>query len=768
MPRLNLPELDWGTNCVRSVQAGCLEGRCPTLFPAPVALGAAFNDDIVHKMAQTIAGELRALYVGGVGEHHPSGLPHVGLSCWSPTINIARDPRWGRNFESPSEDPTHASHYAANYVRGLQEGEDPRYLKAAATLKHFSVYNVEGKASNHTRHSLDAVTTKRDLQETYWPAFKAAIQLGNAKGIMCSYNAVNGVPSCANPEMQNLLLRKRWGFSGYITGDSGAVEDIYTAKDAARPGHGFTETPEAGVAAALNAGTDMASSLKLGDHATGSPYTWFGADAVSLGLVQPAIIDQAVSRTLRLRFQLGLMDPVADQPYFNVTAANVSSDAARALNARAALEGLVLLKNGPAGATGLGPDSVLPFARGLKLAVIGPHGNATAALLHGYAGQVCPGGFADYSCLTTPFEALRAANAEGGGETTLAPGSAVTGNDTAGYAAAAQAAAEADAVVLCVGLDRTVEDESRDRPRLGLPDVQKGLVDRVLAAGKPTAVVLFNGGALAVDALVDAPGVAILEAWYPSVAGSAAVAAVLFGDASPSGKLPVTVYPEAYADEAAALEDMSMTAAPGRTYKYYTGTPLYPFGFGLSYTTFDIKLRPPPPQDGPPELFVGGRDGNYTDDVAQIAFDIFNTGNRTGAETMLCYFKPGAGLTPPGETVVPRKVLLAYMKMGFNVSGSGTIGFNVPARYFSTVDAGGEEWVVPGNHSLVVTNGNDQTIEQFYAIKTPDMQPVKVAPFDLAPSPGPTPPGVNAGGRIGDRPTAVVLRQWAGARDEDS
>lgn len=211
-----------------------------------------------------------------------------------------------------------------------------------------------------------------------------------------------------------------------------------------------------------------------------------------------------------------------------------------------------------------------------------------------------------------------------------------------------------------------------------------------------------------------------------------------------------------------------MTAAPGRTYKYYTGTPLYPFGFGLSYTTFDIKLRPPPPQDGPPELFVGGRDGNYTDDVAQIAFDIFNTGNRTGAETMLCYFKPGAGLTPPGETVVPQKVLLAYMKMGFNVSGSGTIGFNVPARYFSTVDAGGEEWVVPGNHSLVVTNGNDQTIEQVYAIKTPDMQPVKVAPFDLAPSPGPTPPGANAGGRIGDRPTAEILRQWAGARDEDS
>ena len=746
--RLHLPELDFGTNCIRSVQSRC-GSKCSTHFPSPVSLGATWNADLVQQMAGYISTELRALYMEGVGENHPSGLPHVGLSCWSPTINLNHDPRWGRNFESPSEDPTLLTFYAVRYVKGLQEGEDPRYIKAAATLKHFSVYNVEGNApgSNYTRFTIDAKVDKRDMAESYWPAFKQAITLGQAKGVMCSYNRVNGIPSCANSELQNLLLRRKWGFNGYITGDSGAVECIYQT-------HNYTLTPVGGVSAALLAGTDMASSLKMAYYATGSPYQWHLPTALSQGSVQMSDIDRSVSRLLKLRFELGIMDPVDDQPYFKYGPDDIGSPNATAANLQMALESLVLLKNGPSDApAGVGPDSVLPFSIGDSVAVIGPHAKAQAALMHGYLGQVCPEGEYNFDCLQTPLEAIEAVNANG--TTTYAQGCEVL-DGTKDFDAAVAAAKAAEKVVLFLGLNKTIEDESRDRSYIGLPQVQKDLAAAVLAVGKPTTVVLFNGGAVAVDTLVDIDHLAILEAWYPSTEGPRAIAQTIFGQNSPGGKMPVTVYPEAYAENV-SLEEMSMTKSPGRGYRYYTGDVQYPFGFGLSYTHFEVNLRPENTLGAEPEVIyfsgteVGPRaptvvtgavgetlaPAGGANEVVQIALDIFNRGNYAGAEIIQCFFIPGAGM--PGE-ILPKKVMISFNKGGFDVGGSMTIGFGVPVEFFSTTDSQGDTWVVPGLHTLRVTDGSFNTLERQYQLKTPDGNPVKVFPFDMTPESSPDDP----------------------------
>ena len=755
VPRLHLPELDFGTNCIRSVQSRC-GSKCSTHFPSPVSMGAAWNDDLVTNMSSIIATELRALYMEGVGENHPSDLPHVGLSCWSPTINLNHDPRWGRNFESPSEDPTLVTNYAVRYVKGLQEGEDPRYTKVIATLKHFSAYNVEGnaKGSNHTRFTIDAQLDKRDMAESYWPAFKQAVTLGRAKGVMCSYNRVNGVPSCANGELQNLLLRRKWGFDGYITGDSGAIECIYKT-------HNYTLTPVGGVSAALLAGTDMASSLRLRYYGTGSPYQWHLPAALDAGSVRQADVDRSVSRLLKLRFELGIMDPIDDQPYFKYGPDDIGTDHAVSQNYQMAAESLVLLKNGPSDAPpGLGPNSVLPYNMGDSVAVIGPHAQAQAALMHGYNGQVCPEGEYDYTCLTTPLDAVKAANANG--TTTYAKGCEVHGGPT-DFEEAVAAVQAADKAILFLGLNSSIENESRDRSYIGLPHPQKELAAAVLAVGKPTTVVLFNGGAVSVDPLVDKDNVAILEAWYPSTEGPRAVADAIFGHVNPSGKMPVTVYPEAYAQNV-PLEEMSMTKSPGRGYRYYTGETQFPFGFGLSYTKFEVDLRPvlgEVPDEPVSLLFSGEVAGQRrpsttagpwrasppvpalsgeANDVVGIAVDVFNRGERDGALVLQCYFVPGVGL--PGE-LLPQKVLLSFNKIFLTVDpshGSATLGFGIPIEFFSTTDAAGDAWVVPGVHTLRVTNGADLTVERQYKLDTPDGNPVKVFPFDMAPEPSPDQP----------------------------
>ena len=323
VPHLGVPEYDWGTNCIHGVQSRCTQPltkgdnstiRCPTSFPNPIGLGAAFNRSLWHMMASVIGIELRALWLQGVGENHADNLPHVGLNCWSPNINIARDPRWGRVLETTGEDPVLTGAFGEEYTLGLQQSDDPdlqRYLQAVVTLKHFAAYSVESY-EGVSRHDYDADVSPYDAATTFFPAWRQSIRYGQARGVMCSYNEVNGVPSCASSFLLQDVLRGPaegggFGFDGYVTSDSGAIQDIYD-----NASHGYANFPEEGVALALNASCDVDSSLAEGDEDTGSPYMWYAQGAVDRGLlVESDAVDNAMNRTLFLRFELGLFDGVS-------------------------------------------------------------------------------------------------------------------------------------------------------------------------------------------------------------------------------------------------------------------------------------------------------------------------------------------------------------------------------------------------------------------------------------------------------------------------
>jgi len=360
--RIGLPEYDWGVNCIHGVQTTC--GRnskgeimCPTSFPNPNALGASFNASMWREMGSIIGVELRSLWLQGATEASAwSGKPHAGLDCWSPNVNIARDPRWGRNQEVASEDPYINGVFGTMYTKGLQEGEDDRYVQAISTLKHWDAYSLED-ADNYTRHNFDAKISNYTLADSYFPAFKASVTEGGALGVMCSYNAVNGVPTCANSFL-NGVLRGEWNFSGYITSDTGAVADIYEQ-------HKYVATGEEATCAALrDGGTDMDSGAVYSDNLLAAI-----ADPQKYGCSIDDV-HTALHRTLGLRFKLGLFDPIEDQPYWHVSVDAVNTTASQETNKLATRESMVLLQNDA--------DKGLPFKTGSHVAVIGPHGQAQA------------------------------------------------------------------------------------------------------------------------------------------------------------------------------------------------------------------------------------------------------------------------------------------------------------------------------------------------------------------------------------------------------
>ena len=544
--RLGLPEYDWGANCIHGVQTTC--GRnsageimCPTSFPNPNALGATFNRSLWREMGSIIGVELRSLWLQGATEASTwSGRPHAGLDCWSPNVNIARDPRWGRNQEVPSEDPFINGVFGTAYTKGLQEGEDPRFLQAIVTLKHWDAYSLED-ADGRTRHDFDAIISNFTLADTYWPAFKASVQEGKAHGVMCSYNSVNGVPTCANAFLDH-VLRDEWGFDGYITSDTGAVADIYK-------NHHYSPTAEAATCAALrDGGCDLDS---------GSVYSPHLLPALAQGLCDMSDVKQALRRTLGLRFRLGLFDPIEDQPYWHVSKDAVNTTASQETNKRAARESMVLLQN----------DGTLPLPKGKTIAVVGPHAKANAALVGNYLGQLCPDRVGSYTCIQTPFDAIAALNSPGA--VTYSAGCDVTKAITGGVDAAVAACKAADSCVLALGIDEAVEGESHDRTEIDLPAPQHELAAAVLALKKPTAIFLLNGGMVGIEA-EKASGAPIIEAFYPGFWGAEAIATTLFGDnENLGGKMPITTYPTSYlAQPSINMSNMAMEpvdGGPGRS-----------------------------------------------------------------------------------------------------------------------------------------------------------------------------------------------------------
>ncbi|TYZ57633.1 hypothetical protein PybrP1_003385 [[Pythium] brassicae (nom. inval.)] len=677
--RLGLPEYNWGANCVHGVQSTC-GTRCATSFPNPVNIGALFEPRAALEMAQVVGWELRALWLEGARENYAAG-PHLGLDCWAPNININRDPRWGRNMETPSEDPLVNARYAVAYTRGLQEGKDPRYLQAVVTLKHWLAYSFESYAGVD-RMEFDAVVTKYDFADTYFPAFRAAVVDAGAKGVMCAYNSLNGVPMCANDAMTRRLLRDTLGFDGYVTSDSGAVRGIFEKRH-------YTATLCDAGRLALQSGTDVNS---------GGVYHDCLAPLVAAHKLNVSFVDAAARRTLALRFQLGLFDPIADQPYWHVPPSEVNTPAAQTLSLDMTRRSLVLLQN-------LKATLPLQRTRGTTLAVLGPHATARAGMMGNYYGQICHGDYLELGCVQTPADALK----HKVDRVVYARGCDINDTSTAGFAEALAATKQADAVVLFLGIDTSIEREAADRESIELPAVQLQLLKRVRRLGKPTVVVLFNGGVIGAEEIVlHTDG--LVEAFYPGFYGAQAVADVLFGDHNPGGKLPVTMYRSNYVDSV-SMTSMSMTKYPGRSYRYYKEVPVFPFGFGLSYTTFSLASADSRGRAGE---FRPGSDFKRVQAVAadlpaKYRVLVSNDGKVAGDEVVFAFFRP-LSTDATGPATLLNQQLFDYQRVHLAPQQVVELEFSVADTTLALVDDAGNLTLFPGFYEVFFTNGADQRV----------------------------------------------------------
>lgn len=502
------------------------------------------------------------------------------------------------------------------------------------------------------------------LATTYFPAFRQSVVGGGAKGVMCSYNALNGIPTCASPFLRD-VLRGEWGFTGYITSDTGALDDIWRA-------HKYVPTEGAAACEALvNGTTDISSDVTYHNALLGC---------------DKAAITAALTNTFSLRFQLGLFDPVEDQPYWHVPLSEVGTPQADALNLLATLSSMVLLKN--AGGT-------LPLKKGVRVAVVGPHANATDALVGNYLGQLCPDD--TLACVESPFTAIQRANV--GGVTRLAKGPGLTKNNSAAWEAAVAEAAAADVVVLCLGIDGSIEGESNDRTSIDLPAVQHAFAAAIGALGKPTALVLVHGGSLDTAAERDSAAIgAIVDAFYPGTKGAAAIAATLFGDNDHlGGKMPYTTYPADYVG-AIKMSEMELDVGPGRSHRFYGGPVVYPFGAGLSLTTFSLALAAGPPTAALRTEAAPSANVTYTVRVA-------NTGAAPGDEVVQAYFQPRSTPAQPASKL--KQQLFDYARVHLAPGGTADVSFVVNSATLRLVDrASGNLVSSPGEFNVVFTNGN--------------------------------------------------------------
>ncbi|KAL6296964.1 hypothetical protein ACE6H2_005106 [Prunus campanulata] len=560
IPRLGIPSYEWWSEALHGVADvgkginlyGTISNA--TSFPQVILTAASFNEHLWYRIGQVIGTEARALYNAGQA---------TGMTFWAPNINIFRDPRWGRGQETPGEDPLVVGKYAVSYVRGVQgdsfEGGKLKVggrLQASACCKHFTAYDLDNWKSV-TRFGFDARVSEQDLADTYQPPFKSCVQQGQASGIMCAYNRVNGVPSCADYNLLTKVARGQWDFHGYITSDCDAVSII-------RDVQGYAKTPEDAVGDVLKAGMDVNCGSYLKDHTK---------SAVQQKKLDVSEIDRALHNLFSIRMRLGLFDgSPLEQPYGNIGPDQACSKEHQALALEAAQDGIVLLKNS-------GRLLPLPKSKAISLAVIGPNANASETLLGNYHGRPCKS--------ITPLKALQVyakyTNYEAGCDTVKCPQATID--------KAVEAAKAADYVVLIMGLDQSQEREAHDRRHLGLPGKQEELISSVAkAAKKPVILVILSGGPVDITpAKYDKKIGGILWAGYPGEAGGIALAEIIFGDHNPGGRLPVTWYTQDYVK--IPMTDMRMrpdtkTGYPGRTYRFYKGGNVYNFGFGLSYSNY--------------------------------------------------------------------------------------------------------------------------------------------------------------------------------------
>ncbi|MGH8147586.1 MAG: glycoside hydrolase family 3 C-terminal domain-containing protein [Rhodanobacteraceae bacterium] len=790
IPRLGVPAYDWWNEGLH----GFARDGFASVFPQSIGLAASWDPALLQQVGKVVSVEARAKFNAlAAGSNHAR---YQGLTIWAPNINIDRDPRWGRGQETYGEDPYLTGRLAVAFIRGIQ-GPDPEHPRAIATPKHFAVHS----GPEPGRDGFDVDVSPHDLEATYLPAFRMAVTQGHAGSVMCAYNALHGTPVCADKWLLTTLLRKDWGFKGYVVSDCDAVADM-TEFHYYRPDNAQSS------AAAIKAGTDLDC---------GHAYAALGK-AVQEGFVKSATLDRSLVRLFAARYRLGILGDDQDNPYARIGADQIDSPAHRQLALKAALESIVLLKNAHA---------TLPLHPGIKLAVVGPdadtletleasyHGTArapvtplqglrqrfgadhisyaqgspitagvpipipeTALRTDGHAGlrgeyfantdfsgtprvtridrridfdwdrvaptpgldpdhyavrwtgELIPPGPGDY---TLAIHVDRCFDCRGhdpvrlyldGKEIIDNPGNGKPMRATLHFAdtspraiklemvhsgqdkgirlqwlapAAAQLAKaeavvrHANVVVAFVGLSPDVEGESLpidvpgfdhgDRTRIELPAAQRMLLERVAATGKPLVVVLMAGGAVAIDWAQQHTD-AILDAWYPGESGGTAIAQVLAGDYDPAGRLPVTFY-----RSTRDLPPYVSYAMKGRTYRYFEGTPLYPFGYGLSYTTFAYA----DPILSTTRLKAGA--------TLKVSAEVRNTGTRAGDEVVEVY------LDYPKSPLAPRHALVGVRRVHLDPGQDRRVTFELSPRRLSTVDAAGQRAVVAGHYRVFIAGG---------------------------------------------------------------
>jgi len=637
IPRLEIPPYDWWCECLH----GVARAGIATVFPQAIGLAATWNTDLLHRVASAISDEARAKY------HEASRrgyyARYFGLTYWSPNVNLFRDPRWGRGQETYGEDPYLTGRMGVAFVRGLQ-GDDPTYLKLVATPKHFAAHSgPEGE-----RHTFDTLVAPRDLYETYLPHFKATVQEGGAMSVMSAYTRLNGEACTASPTLLSRILREEWGFTGYVVSDCGAIEDIYT-------NHKVIRIKEAAISYAVQAGCDLCC---------GEAYEGL-VTAVREGYLEESAIDQALTRLFTARFRLGMFDPQELVPYAQIPYDVVACPAHRTLALQAARESIVLLKN----------DGVLPLRKDIPvIGVLGPDANVPDVLFANYNGN--PTG------AVTPLQGI-VEKVFPTSNVIYHAGCELSGDTDFVFYEAREIIGQADVLIAVVGLSPALENEegagSPDRPTLDLPKPQQALLEMIQASGKPYVVVLLNGGALSVNwAQAHAP--AIIEAWYPGEVGGTAIADVLFGDYNPAGRLPVTCYTSL--DQLPPYGEYSPV---GRTYRFFSGEPLYRFGHGLSYTTFTYS-----------ELTISATHltaGEHLTVTVQVA----NTGEFAGDEVVQLYLSDVIASVP-----VPLRQLQGFQRLHLQPGATQTVTFTLtPEQMVAFTDAG-QPFIEPGVFQLAV------------------------------------------------------------------
>ncbi len=819
--RLGIPEYNWWNECLHGVARAGLA----TVFPQAIGLGATWNKDLMFKISTAISDEARAKHHEFVRE----GKRYIyqGLTFWSPNINIFRDPRWGRGQETYGEDPFLTGKLAVQFIKGLQ-GNDPKYFKTIATVKHFAVHS----GPEPKRHYFDAQTNERDFRETYLPQFEMGIKEGKAYSVMCAYNRYEGEACCGSSRLLTNILRKEWHFPGYVVSDCGAIGDIYKY-------HKIVESPEEAAALAVKSGTDLECSTTF-EHLN---------KAVEENLITEKEIDVAVKRVFTARFKLGMFDPPEMVPYTQIPYSVVDNEEHHMLALQAARESIVLLKN---------ENNLLPLKKNVgTVAVIGPNADEWMMLLGNYNGvpsdpitplrgikeklagyskvlfakgselvkgvptfDVIPSSVlfheenkkglkADYynnydmnglalfseidsvvdkywgdksprkdidddnfsvvwngeiipeksgeyilgiitTCnvnvylnkkeiINTKYHfrdeygdprlrkaepliletaknysiKIEAKESYGDAQIKLVWAIKNSNLEKELEKEAIEAANKADAVIMCMGLTSRLEGEEMkikidgfdhgDRTRLNLPNVQEELIKDIQAIGKPVILVLLNGSALAVN-WEDKNIPAIIEAWYPGQAAGTAIADVIFGDYNPAGRLPVTFYKSV--NDLPSFEQYDMTS---QTYRYFKGEPLYPFGYGISYTSFkydNLKIN----------------DKYKIGDSVNISVDVKNIGNLGGDEVVQVYIS-----NLDAKVSVPIRSLKGFQRVNIESGETKSVSFKIPPTAFSIIDENNQRVIRPGKFEISVGGGQPDskgTVEGINVLKK------KIALFD--------------------------------------